>query len=93
VKPLVIGIDSSTTACKAIAWDCEGQIAAEGGREHTARAMTGTTSGFGPRADSAQPYDLLYADVYRHLYPKLQPLLHRLADIRDGARMTALVPN
>lgn len=29
-KPLVIGIDSSTTACKAIAWDRNGQAAAEG---------------------------------------------------------------
>jgi sugar (pentulose or hexulose) kinase len=29
-KPLVIGIDSSTTACKAIAWDRCGQAVAEG---------------------------------------------------------------
>jgi sugar (pentulose or hexulose) kinase len=28
--PLVIGIDSSTTACKAIAWDREGRAVAEG---------------------------------------------------------------
>ncbi|MEM4644076.1 MAG: FGGY-family carbohydrate kinase [Candidatus Methanomethylicaceae archaeon] len=29
-KSLVIGIDSSTTACKAIAWDAQGQATAEG---------------------------------------------------------------
>ena len=28
--PLVIGIDSSTTACKAIAWDRAGRAVAEG---------------------------------------------------------------
>lgn len=30
MTPLVIGIDSSTTACKAIAWDAGGQAVAEG---------------------------------------------------------------
>jgi sugar (pentulose or hexulose) kinase len=30
VEPLVIGIDSSTTACKAIAWDKHGRAVAEG---------------------------------------------------------------
>jgi sugar (pentulose or hexulose) kinase len=61
--------------------------------ERAARAMTGTTDGFSPGADTAQTYDLLYTDVYRHLYPKLQTLLHRLADIRDGAGIAAQVPN
>ena len=30
LNPLVIGIDCSTTACKAIAWDAAGQAVAEG---------------------------------------------------------------
>jgi sugar (pentulose or hexulose) kinase len=30
MERLVIGVDSSTTACKAIAWDCEGRAVAEG---------------------------------------------------------------
>jgi len=29
-SPLVIGIDSSTTACKAIIWDCQGNAIAKG---------------------------------------------------------------
>ena len=29
-NPIVIGIDSSTTACKAIAWDKQGHAVAEG---------------------------------------------------------------
>lgn len=33
VNPLVIGIDASTTACKAIAWDTEGRAVAEARRE------------------------------------------------------------
>lgn len=32
-KDLVIGVDSSTTACKAIAWNAEGKIVAEGRAE------------------------------------------------------------
>ena len=32
----------------------------------------------------AELYDALFSDVYVHLFPRLQPLLHRLADIRDG---------
>lgn len=34
-KPLVIGIDSSTTACKAIAWDKQGRAVAEGRASYT----------------------------------------------------------
>jgi xylulokinase len=29
-SPLVLGIDSSTTACKAVVWDCRGNAVAEG---------------------------------------------------------------
>ena len=57
--------------------------------EQAAQAMTRTTDGFSPRPDTAPTYEALYTDVYRHLYPILQPLLHRLADIRDGAGQTA----
>jgi sugar (pentulose or hexulose) kinase len=35
VKALVIGVDSSTTACKAIAWDCRGTVVAEGRASHS----------------------------------------------------------
>ncbi len=41
-------------------------------------AMTATTTTFSPVPDSQVAYDLLYRDVYRHLFPTLQPYLDRL---------------
>ena len=32
LSPLVVGLDSSTTACKAIVWDCRGEAIAKGYR-------------------------------------------------------------
>ena len=64
-------------AAAAVGWYSDARRAAE--------AMTRTTEGFGPNPETAPFYDALYSDVYQHLFPSLQPLLHRLADIRDGA--------
>ena len=49
-----------------------------------AEGMSRTADGFHPDPEAAPIYDALFSDVYRHLFPRLQPLLHRLADIRDG---------
>lgn len=43
-----------------------------------AAAMTGTTEAFTPDADQAGRYDRLFRDVYRHLFPALQPFVDRL---------------
>jgi xylulokinase len=51
--------------------------------DRAAQAMTRTAGCFRPRPDQGAVYDALYRDVYCHLYPRLRPLLHRLADIRD----------
>ena len=47
--------------------------------------MTGTADRFGPNAETRAVYEQPYHEVYQAPFPALQPLLHRLADIRDGA--------
>ncbi len=46
-----------------------------------ASAMTGTAERFAPDAETHAIYDRIYGEVYRPLFPTLQPLLHRLADM------------
>ena len=48
-----------------------------------AAAMTGTTDEFVPDPDAAARYDRLYEEVYRHLFPALQPFVARLTDLTD----------
>ncbi|MBN1814630.1 MAG: xylulose kinase, partial [Anaerolineae bacterium] len=50
-----------------------------------ASAMTGTAGRFEPDPKTQAIYDRLYDQVYRPLFPTLQPLLHRLADLTEGA--------
>jgi xylulokinase len=60
--------------------------------ERAAQAMTRTTDDFCPDTKAKAVYDELYTDVYRHLFPRVQPLLHRLADIRDAVAHPADCP-
>lgn len=50
-----------------------------------AAAMSRTSDRFEPNAQTHLPYDRLYREVYRPLFPTLQPLLHRLANLTHGA--------
>jgi xylulokinase len=47
-------------------------------------AMTGTGRRFAPEPRAQEIYERLYGEVYRSLFPTLQPLLHRLAEARGG---------
>ena len=49
-----------------------------------AAGMTGTAERFTPDPDTQALYDRLYSQVYRPLFPTLQPLLHRLAGLTYG---------
>ncbi len=46
-----------------------------------AAAMTATTATFSPDPDAQVAYDRLYGDIYRHLFPALQPYLDRLTEL------------
>ena len=48
-----------------------------------ADAMTGTAERFAAAPGTQAVYDRLYREVYQPLFPTLQPLLHRLADLRQ----------
>lgn len=50
-----------------------------------ADAMTDTGVGFQPDPAVQETYDALYRDVYRALFPTLQPLLARLTELSRGA--------
>ena len=50
-----------------------------------AGAMTGRTDTFMPDPPIQAVYDRLFSEVYRPLFPALQPLLQRLADLSHGA--------
>jgi sugar (pentulose or hexulose) kinase len=43
--------------------------------------MTGTTERFVPNPETQAVYERLYREVYQPLFPTLQPLLHRLAEL------------
>jgi hypothetical protein len=45
--------------------------------------MTGTAERFAPDPATQAIYDRLYREVYQPLFPTLQPLLHRLAALRQ----------
>ena len=46
-----------------------------------AAAMTDTTDRFTPNPETQAIYDRLYSEVYKHLFPTLQPLLNRLTEL------------
>jgi sugar (pentulose or hexulose) kinase len=48
-----------------------------------ASRMTGTAERFTPDPATQAVYDRLYREVYQPLFPTLQPLLRRLADLRQ----------
>jgi xylulokinase len=50
-----------------------------------ADAMSGTAERFAPDPETQAIYDRIYGEVYRPLFPTLQPLLHRLADLTEEA--------
>jgi sugar (pentulose or hexulose) kinase len=56
-----------------------------GSVEEAAAAMTDVTDRFEPEERSAAIYDQLFNDVYKPLFPAVQPHLRRLAQIREGA--------
>lgn len=49
-----------------------------------AEMMTGTGRRFVPQPESQAVYERLYAQVYRPLYPTLQPLVNRLSALARG---------
>jgi xylulokinase len=50
-----------------------------------ADAMTGTSGHFEPDPKTKAIYARIYSEVYRPLFPTLQPLIHRLADLTKSA--------
>lgn len=54
--------------------------------------MTGTADRFGPNPETQAVYEQPYHEVYQAPFPTLQLLLHRLAEIRDGAGHVAPTP-
>jgi sugar (pentulose or hexulose) kinase len=49
-----------------------------------AAGMTSTAERFGPDQEAQAVYERLYRDVYQPLFPALQPLIHRLAELTHG---------
>ena len=50
--------------------------------EEAAAAMTDTAESFQPDDNAKQLYDRLFEEVYRPLFPGVQPALQRLAQLR-----------
>ena len=50
-----------------------------------ADAMTGTAGRFEPDPKTQATYDRIYSEVYRSLFPTLQPLIHRLTELAESA--------
>jgi xylulokinase len=48
-----------------------------------AGAMTHTAERFAPDPETRAIYARIYGEVYRPLFPTLQPLIHRLADMTE----------
>jgi sugar (pentulose or hexulose) kinase len=48
-----------------------------------ASAMTHTAERFAPVPDTHAIYERIYGEVYQPLFPTLQPLIHRLADLTE----------
>jgi sugar (pentulose or hexulose) kinase len=46
-----------------------------------AKAMTGTAERFSPNPETQAIYDRLFNEVYRHLFPAVQPLVDRLTEL------------
>lgn len=60
-------------AAAAVGWHPSVQVAAE--------AMTATAERFTPQPDVQAYYDRLYQEVYRPLFPTVQPLVDRLTEL------------
>jgi xylulokinase len=52
--------------------------------QSAANTMTGTAGRFIPNPEARTIYERLYSEVYRPLFPTLQPLIHRLAELTQG---------
>jgi sugar (pentulose or hexulose) kinase len=50
-----------------------------------AAGMTGTAERVEPDREAQALYERLYRDVYQPLFPALQPLIHRLAELTHGS--------
>jgi sugar (pentulose or hexulose) kinase len=50
-----------------------------------AGGMTGTAERFEPNPETRAIYERLYGEVYGRLFPTLQPLIHRLTELTQGA--------
>ena len=70
-------LGAGVLAAAAAGWYPDVQSAAAG--------MTGTTERFAPDTETRAVYDRLFNEVYQPLFPTLQPLIHRLADLAHGA--------
>jgi sugar (pentulose or hexulose) kinase len=55
-----------------------------------AAAMASTVERFAPSPETQAIYDRIYSQVYRPLFPTLQPLLHRLTDLTESADQPGL---
>jgi xylulokinase len=47
--------------------------------------MTRTTHRFIPDADAQAVYEPLYHEVYKSLFPSIQPLVDRLSELTHGS--------
>jgi sugar (pentulose or hexulose) kinase len=64
-------------AAAAAGWYPDAVSAAEG--------MASTAERFAPNPETQAIYEPLYSEVYRLLFPTLQPLIHRLTELTYGA--------
>jgi hypothetical protein len=67
----IMGIDCSTSACKTVVWDCCGNAIAKG-----ISSLSLITAMPDPSRHAF--YSRLLEEVYRPLFPALQPYLDRL---------------
>jgi sugar (pentulose or hexulose) kinase len=65
-------------AATAVGWYSDVYSAANG--------MTSTAERIEPDQEAQASYEQLYSDVYQPLFPTLQPLIHRLAELTHGSR-------
>ena len=72
----VIGVDSSTTSCKVIAWDRSGRAA----------AMSAQGRRWVPDSKNREVYERMYTEVYRSMFPTIRPLSDRLSEITRNRR-------
>ena len=69
------------TSALGAAIDCAVGLGLHADYPSAVRAMCRTGTRFEPDPDSRKLYDALYRDVYRQMYPRLQPLYRRIRAI------------